>query len=234
MSNPHQQFHNALTVLETVFAPVSEQPFPVSGCLHCYREADIEALSGPISKVHEDLLCSAAGKSAEHWDDFSEFYQRLTPRTIRLLVAGRLHLGHDLIASRLREARWCEWPQDRREALENVWHAWWRSVLHEQTEDQRVTDVLELLSVSTGSLTPWLEIWSRTRTPAADQRLNEALAHWLSEWGLADLHLGFYGELHATPELLAWLLSLEPGRLSAARRAEIEDVARYADTLDTD
>ncbi|MFC9970887.1 hypothetical protein ACFVH6_08305 [Spirillospora sp. NPDC127200] len=232
MNSSHQQLQSAIDALETVFAPVSEQPFPVGGCLHCYRDADLEALSGPISQVPEDLLWSAAGKSTDHWDDFPTFYQRLTPRITRLLVADQLFYG--LIASRLLVANWREWPRDKREALENVWHAWWRSILHEPSGGQRVTDVLEFLSVSTGSLSPWLEIWADTRTPMADQRLNEVLDHWLCEWGLADLHLGFYGELHATPELLAWLFSLEPGRLSAAQRAEIEDLARYADSLNND
>jgi hypothetical protein len=42
---------------------------------------------------------------------------------------------------------------------------------------------------------------------------------------LADLLLGFYDELHATPELLPWLLSLRGNRIDAARILAVESIA---------
>ncbi|MER5888089.1 hypothetical protein ABT160_30080 [Streptomyces sp. NPDC001941] len=79
--------------------------------------------------------------------------------------------------------------------------------------------------LTTGTLTPWLEAWAKTRTEAADLHLADALQCWLIEGELADLRLGFYEELHATPELLPWLLSLEPGRIGAAQLIAVEHLA---------
>ncbi|GAA2840239.1 hypothetical protein GCM10010441_75720 [Kitasatospora paracochleata] len=132
---------------------------------------------------------------------------------------------HGLVASRLLAADWRHWPAPERDALEGVWRAWWQSALHHHPAGQHITDVLETVSVGTGALAPWLAIWSATRTETADRHLADALDSWL-RWGeLADLHLGFYNELHATPELLPWLLSLENGRIHAAQLVEIEHIA---------
>ncbi|SDM83781.1 hypothetical protein [Nonomuraea jiangxiensis] len=90
---------------------------------------------------------------------------------------------------------------------------------------QPVTGPLETISVSTGTLAPWLDIWAETRTLAADQHLRDALDNWLVEWQLADLHFGFYDEFHATPQLLPWLLTLDEGRLDAAQLVEVEHIA---------
>lgn len=48
---------------------------------------------------------------------------------------------------------------------------------------------------------------------------------WLLEGELADLYLGFYDELHATPELLPWILNTAQGRIGAAQFSEVERIA---------
>ncbi|MFJ8039163.1 hypothetical protein ACIRBX_01455 [Kitasatospora sp. NPDC096147] len=67
----------------------------------------------------------------------------MTPRIVRQLVTGRLHVAHGLIASRLLAAGWQDWPAPEREALEEVWHAWWCSTLHEYPAPDHATQVLE-------------------------------------------------------------------------------------------
>jgi hypothetical protein len=148
----------------------------------------------------------------------------MTPRIVRSLVTGRLHVDHGLIASRLLAAGWRDWVAIEQEALAEVWHAWWRSALHDYPGQSPITSVLETVSVSTGSLTPWLDIWAEDRTEAADKHLRDAVHRWLRTGELADLYLGFYHELHATPELLPWLLNTAEGRIGAAQFSEVERI----------
>ncbi|MFD5425193.1 hypothetical protein [Streptomyces sp. NPDC127084] len=223
MTDPHQRLQDALDVLDATFAPLAESPVRVGGCTYCYPEADLETLAGPVHEVPDQLVSSFAHETPDHWDDFRGLYRRLAPRIIRLLIADEL--DHSLVASRLRAAGWRDWPTPERTAMEETWHAWWRSVLHTHPSTGHITDVLETLSVTAGSLAPWLAIWAESRTETADLHLGDALDHWLIEGELADLHLGFYEETHATPELLPWLLSLEDGRLGAAQLREVERIA---------
>ncbi|WP_406510481.1 hypothetical protein [Streptomyces sp. NBC_00212] len=213
MIDPQQRFHDSLDVLDAAFAPLSEPSVPVGGCTHCYTDADLEALAGPVHQVPDELIFSVAHETPDHWDDFPGLYRRLTPRIVRLLTAGRF--DHAMIASRLLAAGWGAWPAPERIAVERVRHAWWRSALHAHPSTGHITHVLETLSVTAGTLAPWLAAWAETRTEASDLHLSDALDHWLCEGELADLRLGFYDELHATPELLPWLLPLEVGCIGA-------------------
>ncbi|MFE0178274.1 hypothetical protein ACFWZ2_38805 [Streptomyces sp. NPDC059002] len=223
MADPHQLLHDALNVLDATFASHAELPIAVGGCTYCYGEADLEALAGPVREIPQELISHVAHEVPDHWDDFPGLYRKLTPRIVRRLVADGLI--HDMVASRLLTAGWRNWTAPERTALENVWHAWWRSVLSTHPSTGSVIDVLETLAVTTGTLAPWLAIWSETRTEAADLHLSDALDWWLIEDGLADLHLGFYDEVHATPELLPWLLSLEDSRIGAAQLMEVERIS---------
>jgi hypothetical protein len=217
----YQRLQEALDALDAAFAPLSERPFTVGGCTYCYARADLDALGGPVDQVPEDLIPHVAAEVTDHWDDFPALYRRMTPRIVRLLATGRLHVDHGLIASRLLAAGWGDWIPIEQEALERVWHAWWRSALYEYPGTDPITSVLETISVSTGTLAPWLEIWAETRTEAADKHLRDAVHGWLIEEELADLYLGFYGELHGTRELVPWLLNTAEDRISAAQFSEV-------------
>ncbi|SHM70333.1 hypothetical protein [Streptomyces yunnanensis] len=219
MTDPRQQLHDALDALDAAFAPRTELPVSVGGCTHCYSAADLEALAGPVHQIADDLIRCVAHEAPSHWDDFPGLYRKLTPRTIRFLVADKLN--HDMVASWFIAAAWRNWTATECAALEDVWHAWWRSALHSHPSTGDVTHVLETLGVITGTLAPWLTTWAQTRTEAADLHLRDALDQWLIEDELADLHFGFYKELHATPELLPWLLSLEDGRIDADQLVEV-------------
>ncbi|MFF1482238.1 hypothetical protein ACFVYD_32595 [Streptomyces sp. NPDC058301] len=223
MTDPHQKLQDALDALDAAFAPHAEPSVPVGGCTHCYTDADLEALAGPVQQVPEDLIYSVAHKTPDHWDDFPGLYRRLTPRIVRLLTADRL--DHALVASRLLAADWRNWPAPERTALDRVWQAWWRAALHTHPSTGHIADILEILAVITGTPAPWLAVWAQTRTKASDLHLSDALDRWLIEGELADLHLGFYDELHATPALLPWLLSLEEDRIGAAQLIEVERIA---------
>jgi hypothetical protein len=221
VSDPFHRLQDALNALDDAFAPLSDGPFTVGGCTYCYASSDLAALGGPVDQVPEDLIPAVAMEVTDHWTDFPSLYRRMTPRIIRLLATGRLHVDHGLIASRLLAAGWTDWTSAERGALEEVWRAWWRSALHEYPGTEPAAEVLEAISVSTGALAPWLVIWGETRTEPADRHLHDTVDDWLIEGGIADLRLGFYGELHATPELLPWLRSIGEDRVGAARLAKI-------------
>lgn len=101
MTDPYRQLQDALDALDAAFAPLSERPFTVGGCTYCYTQADLDALSGPVDRVPEDLIPHVAAEATDHWDDFPALYRRMTPRIIRRLITGQLHVDHGLIASRL-------------------------------------------------------------------------------------------------------------------------------------
>ncbi|MCC3775745.1 hypothetical protein [Streptomyces sp. UNOB3_S3] len=223
MTDPHQQLQDALDSLDAAFAPRAELPVAVGGCTYCYSEADLEALAGPLHEIQEDLISHVSIQTPDHWEDFPGLYRKLTPRIVRLLIADELI--HNMVASRFLAAGWRDWTTPERAALDNVWHTWWRSFLHTHPSTGNVTDVLETLAVTAGTLAPWLTTWARTRTETADLHLSDALDWWLFEGKLADLHLGCYDEVHATPELLPWLLSLEDGRIGAAQLMEVERIS---------
>ncbi|HEX4063446.1 MAG TPA: hypothetical protein VHY58_20725 [Streptosporangiaceae bacterium] len=224
MTDPDQGLQDALDVLDAVFAPVSGRPFTVGGCTHCYGQSDLDSLGGPVDRIPEDLIAAVATEVTDHWDDFPGLYHRLTPWIVRLLATGRLHVDHGLIASRLLAADCRNWAPAEQETLEQVWDAWWRSALHEYPGTDPIISVLEMISVCTGTLRPWLDIWAETRTEAADQHLRDAVRRWLLMRDLADLHLGFYDELHATPELLPWLRNTAGGRIDAAQFSEVKRI----------
>ncbi|WP_037782215.1 hypothetical protein [Kitasatospora purpeofusca] len=225
MTTPDQQLRTALDALDAAFAALPESPISVGGCTHCYTGAELETLAGPAHGVPDDLVRSVATEVPDHWDDFAALYRRTTPRIVRLLTTGRLHGGYGLVASRLLAAGYRGWPPPERQALERVWDAWWRSTLGEYPGTDRATEVLETVAVCTGSLSPWLTVWTETRTEAAERHFEDALDIWLAERGLADLRLGFYRELLAGPELVTWLLAQEEGRIGAAQLFEVERIA---------
>ncbi|MFJ2582647.1 hypothetical protein [Kitasatospora aureofaciens] len=224
--DPQQQLRDALDALDSAVAPYAEQPFSSGGCTYCYSEADLVALAGPARLVPDELLGLVATETPDHWDDFPGLYRRLTPRIVRGMVADTLPVSHAWIASWLLRARWREWPAAERDALDAVWSAWWTAVLdaHPGTVGS-ASYVLETIAVVTGGLAPWLDEWARTRTAAADRHLDDAVDDWLFEGQLTDLWYGFLNDVHATPELLPWLLSLEDGRIGAASLELIEIIA---------
>lgn len=150
MTDPYQSLQAPLSALDAAFAPGSGRSFSVGGCTHCYAQADLDALGGPVDRVPEDLIPHVAAEVPDHWDDFPGLYRRMTPRIVGLLATGGLHVDHGLIASRLLAASWRDWAPTDQEALEKVWHAWWRSALRDYPGTSPVASVLETISVSNG------------------------------------------------------------------------------------
>ncbi|MEV5376007.1 hypothetical protein AB0L26_08520 [Streptomyces nondiastaticus] len=198
------QLVTALDALDRAFA--SEEPFSVTGCSFCYTEQDFVSLSGPLHLIPDDLVSLAAGEVPDHWGDFPRLYRRLAPRIIRSVFTGQSTVDEELIASRLVQAGWTTWDAALAGALRDVWSAWWQATLHSYPSPVPIRKTLGLITVATNSLSPWLDQWATTRTPAADAHLADLIDDVTFEAEITDLHMGFLGEYHATPELLRWLL----------------------------
>ncbi|MER6624657.1 hypothetical protein [Streptomyces sp. NPDC000931] len=61
--------------------------------------------------------------------------------------------------------------------------------------------------MATNSLSPWLNTWTATNTPATDAHLADLVNDVMFEFEITDLRMGFYDEYDATAELLGWLLT---------------------------
>src|SRR3712207_582108 len=91
------------------------------------------------------------------------------------------------------------------------------ATLHTHPVPVPVRETLSLISVATNRLRPWLDTWTATRHPAANAHLADLIDDVMFEYEITDLHMGFYGEYHATPELLGWLLTDVRDRANDAR-----------------
>jgi hypothetical protein len=218
MSRHQQQLATALDALDRAFA--SEEPFPVTGCTYCYGDQDLAALSGPLGLIADNLLSAVAAEVPSHWDDFPRLYRRLAPRIIRSAVTGRLHVDENLIASRLVAAGWTTWDAPLTSALHEVWAAWWQAALHTRPGPVSIREILSLITVATGALRPWLDIWTDTRTETADAQLADLVDDVLVEYEITELRMGFYDEYDASAELLSWLLTEVRDRADDARLDE--------------
>jgi hypothetical protein len=139
----------ALADWETVAAQNCGDQLQVDDwCGRCFGPQHLEALSGPPDLVRESLLPSVAAKEPGHWGDaFPSLYRRLAPRIVAEVVHHRLHVDESLIASRLVQAGWQDWPEDERRALEHVLDAWWAETLAIHPREGAPWQALEFLTV---------------------------------------------------------------------------------------
>ncbi|MFF4740154.1 hypothetical protein ACFY2W_30370 [Streptomyces sp. NPDC001262] len=232
LTDPFQQLQSALDLLDEQF--FSPEPFTLRGCTQCYGEEDFEVLSGPVHLVPDDLVVATVLEVPSHWSDFPGLFRRMTPRILRAAVMDELHVFPDMLATRLLEAGWQQWPAPQRDAVTDLWHAWLRATLHRFPSTAPVGDAVRVIAASTGTLKPWLDIWSNTLTPAADQHLEDLVDDWNAEWGMEDLRLGAMDEYHATPELTAWLQGAVWNRLSHTQQDELSAMWRILAESATD
>ncbi|MFE3047071.1 hypothetical protein ACFXIY_08465 [Streptomyces albidoflavus] len=207
MDPAQQQLTAALDALDLAFT--DEEPFTAGGCTYCYGEENFAELSGPPHLVSEDMVSAVAFEVPDHWDDFPRLYRRLTPRILRAAATDTLHVDVEVIPSRLLRAAWTTWPPAQAAALRDFWPTWWRATLHTHPDAAPISarEVLSVITVATGTLRPWLDIWTSIWTASADAHLAEFVDDVLVESEITDLEMGFYGEYHATAELMDWLLT---------------------------
>ncbi|MGQ4490729.1 hypothetical protein ACN6LM_001529 [Streptomyces sp. SAS_281] len=229
MADPRQRLQRALDELGEVFVPARD--FDLDGCLYCYGEADIAALAGPPEAVPDDLVTTPLSEVPSHWDKPEELLRRMVPRIARLLVRGETHLDAGLIGTRFVQADWTRWPPAETTALRELWVSWWAATLDRYPAPMAAYDVLNIVTVVTGALNPWLEVWEQARTPSATRHLEELVDLWCFEDQLSELKLGFLDEYDATPELLPWVLGHGRTRIGPRHVAQLDELERYSSYL---
>ncbi|MEU6440497.1 hypothetical protein [Streptomyces sp. NPDC047046] len=200
--------HALLSALDALDAAFAKEPaFTVEGCTHCWGEEDFAELSGPLDAICEATIQGVAMEVPDHWRDFPRLYRRLTPLLVRRAVLGGGDgVPADVVATRLREAGCLHWAPELAGALRAVGKAWWRTVLHGEGGDLSADEVLNVLTVTSGTVRPWLGTWAATRTPYADALLRAYVEEFPFVIGqLAD---GWREEPRDDPrrEVAAWLL----------------------------
>lgn len=173
-TDPFQQLQSALDLLDEQFS--SPEPFTLRGCTQCYGDKDFEDLSGPVHLVPDDLVVAAVLEVPGHWSDFPGLFRRMAPRILRAAVMGELHVFPDVLATRLLEADWQQWPAPQRDAVTGLWHAWLRATLHRFPSTVPVGDALRVIGPRSGPL-----VWSRFFPDHTSTTKNSyrALARWL-------------------------------------------------------
>ncbi|MYT75207.1 MULTISPECIES: hypothetical protein [unclassified Streptomyces] len=229
MSDPQQRLQRALDALDEAFVPARD--FVLDGCLYCYGEADVAALAGPPEAVPDDLVTTPLSEVPSHWDKPEEMLRRMVPRIARLLVRGETYLDEGLIGTRFVQADWTGWPPAETAALRELWSAWWAATLDRYPAPMPAHDVLNIVTVVTGALSPWLDVWEHARTPSADRHLEELVDLWCFEDQLSELKLGFYDEYDATPELLPWVLGHGRTRIGPSFVAQLDELEQYSSYL---
>ena len=212
MGDPHELLDAALSRLTALIE--LEPATAVDGCTHCLAAHELAALSGPAEAVPDDLVAYVAGDVPSMWGDFGTLYRRLTPRILTLLMRGELHVDESLVGLNLARADWRSWPNGQALALQDVFTAWWSTVLASPAAIPTVDQALELLLGATGTITLWLDIWADTRTTSADLHLEDLIQNWTPYLVTGPLLLGFNDDFDVTAEVTAWMLEHGPARVT--------------------
>ncbi|RZS30583.1 hypothetical protein EV193_116104 [Herbihabitans rhizosphaerae] len=163
----------------------------IEGCAHCVTEADQAALrSAPLPELTAESLSRFGFKALTTWGDVDDL-RHFLPRMLEIAVTDD---GWDLHATfvKLATARWWDWPDGERRAIERYADALWLHVLTLMPTSRSAADVLDAFGTAFEDLTPFLVIWRAEATePArcqlADLLLNRPsgldshLADWLAE-----------------------------------------------------
>lgn len=209
---PHDQLAAARVELDRAFAPWQERIDPVEGCDHCFGPEHLELLAGPVSEIPEWLFSRALSKWSGTLSKNVLLWRRLTPRVLRSLTGGTLHIDESFMARQFLTAEWRAWPEEERRAVAAVCDAWWAVTLSSDREPHAAV-ALEFLAPMTSEIDSWLEIWSNTTGPGADSQLIDLWATWRRELTSGDLDLSFSGELpNVAPQVSAFVFDQIPRR----------------------
>lgn len=209
----HVRLAAALARLERAFGPRRDRIAPMHACGHCFNPGDLRVMAGPVDEIPDRLFARAVWKWDTTMDADVAFWRRLTPRILRLLAAGCLHIDATLVARKFNQAAWRDWPEDERSVVAEFCEAWFEAALTEP-EGPAAVEVLPFVAILYGDVARWLAVWSATPGRRADRQLAEPAGWWLPDLLGGALDLSFSGELpDVAAEMTAWLLDQAPTRI---------------------
>jgi hypothetical protein len=205
----------ALGGLASTFRGMTAHPDEHNCTCHWGSAAELALLKVPDVELDPDLLRRTW--QAGDWDDPAAVLRRILPQFATALVAGRIETWSVAdVGPVLLRADWQRWPAAQAAAVGEFLAAWWASTLTDPTPAVPAHQVLAVVVEATGTLLPWLDVWSATMGAPADGQLADAVAAWDD---LLDDELPWDcwtdDEDDHRAELADWLLRHAPTRLRA-------------------
>lgn len=159
------------------------QDIPACSC--CTSPDQISKLfSKPLRELDEEQLDHFAFKATTTWGELED-YKHFLPRILELAgeSSKSFELGFEIwvIAGKLKDNGWTDWPAPEREALETWFMALWEDILSRYRPGWDGRDDIDFLAHAAGAiddLSPFLDKWTASRElPAllllADFAINE-------------------------------------------------------------
>ena len=216
MTKDGSRLDAALSGLERAFGPRRDRIAPVDGCTHCFDPEDLVTLAGPVVDVPDGSFSRAICDWGTTLDTNVLLWRRLTPRILRRMAEGCLHIDESFIARKFGEAEWLEWGDEERFAVDEFCEAWFEAAL--TVPDGPVAiNVLPFVGVMRQGIAHWLQRWSATGGVRADEQFVHLVSWWLPELLSGRLDISFSGDLpDIAEELTAWVLAEAASRRSGA------------------
>jgi hypothetical protein len=223
-----------LAAIEGLYAVFSRYPLRpwIDSCDHCSHD-DRPLRARPLRDLTAEDLSDYAHSAISTWggaDDFRHFL----PRLAEIAVDSPDDHLHE-VASKLSYARWRDWPEDERGAVDRWFRALWEASLARPIEQPAMmsldghSEVLRATARVYESVDPFLEAWTSSPREVAARRLAAFVTdHHAQVMKRASRAFNSWGAPAETSRrLLSWLAGPEvSGRLDAALLAAADDEVR--------
>lgn len=162
--------------IERLYQAFANYPLPkyTDPCLHCHTLEDEAKLhSRPLRLLEAEDLRDFASDSMSVWGDVPEL-KHFLPRILEFLattdVPTYVFVEPEILLSKLRYARWLDWPEDEQTSVKHFLNTLWITVLHspplEDTIDDLETWICSIAQCEE-DLMPYLRIWAGDGSRAA-------------------------------------------------------------------
>ncbi|MFI7005928.1 hypothetical protein [Streptomyces sp. NPDC050145] len=217
-----RRLDEALHTLTVTFRGMTAIPEEVNCTCHWGSEEEQALLKVPDVELDPDLLRRTW--QAIDWTDHGAVLRRILPQFARELAAGRIDretvYGLAEAGGSFARGRWQQWPAQQAAAVRDFLDAWWTHALTDPAPPAPAHDVLSVCAEASGTLTPYLDTWTRTTGPVSDAHLILAATEW--EYDLLGDDLPWQGNWYDTDrdrlrtDLADWLLTEATPRLASA------------------
>jgi hypothetical protein len=213
----------ALNRVAVTFRGMTARPDETNCECHWGSAEDLARLKVPDVELAPDLLRRTW--EATDWEDHASVLRRILPQFSTALVGGQVEplRGMEEVGRSFALGQWQQWPTDQAAAVRELLHAWWAHTLTDSNPAVPAYEVIALCTEASGTISPWLCVWSAETHAVADRHLVEAVADWERDL-LDDLppwqSLANDNEEETRAELTAWLVRYAPARLRAQNAPE--------------
>ncbi len=180
MIDPEEAARDLRRAVEAVYDAMARYRLPgrIDFCSHCVTAEENDVLRRvPLRRLTAANLERYAWKSMGTWGDLADL-QHFTPRLLELHVTGELASFGDGFAQKV-TSLYQSWPQEAREAINNLFAAWWKATLARYPAPHLAHDVLEVLSYAVGDPMLFLADWEGDISPETALHL----ADFVDDWG---------------------------------------------------